>query len=88
MNTNQHVKNILKEHGSSLTQFAADKGYNYRTACTVAQRWWHREDKKPHGGIARQIMIDLKDYVQQMTQLNGQVASQMTELKKDDATHN
>lgn len=63
MKTNQDLKQLLKENGSSLRQFSIAKGYNYRTVLIVAQRWWYRADKQPHGGIARKIMLELTEYV-------------------------
>jgi hypothetical protein len=44
----------------SLHAFSIRNEYNYRTVCTVAQRWWHRRDRQPHGGLARDIMSKMQ----------------------------
>ncbi|MDS4020444.1 MAG: hypothetical protein RKR03_08030 [Candidatus Competibacter sp.] len=54
------IKAKLKEGGKSLRGWAIARGYSPATAQTVVRRWGNRTDKKPHGGISRQIMADLR----------------------------
>ena len=54
------IKAKLKERGKSLRGWAIERGYHPRTVSTVTQRWEQRTDRNPHGGIARQIMADLR----------------------------
>lgn len=54
------LSTILRNRGVSLYSFAKRHGYVYRTVCITVQRWGHRTDRTPHGGLARQIMADLK----------------------------
>lgn len=53
------IKARLKERGKSLRGWALERGYQPRTVQLVVQRWGQRSDRKPHGGIGRQIMADL-----------------------------
>lgn len=65
MTTTQELQQKLKDNGGSLYDFAVSHEYNYRTVCTVAQRWWHRRNEtKPHGGLSRVIMKDLIAYAE------------------------
>lgn len=50
----------LKEKGSNLTRWAKVRGYVPRTVQGVVRRWGHRTDRQPLGGLARQIMADLR----------------------------
>ena len=54
--TSDQLQKRLAAQGDSLYSFATRHAFNYRTVCVVAQRWWHRSDRKPHGGIARDII--------------------------------
>jgi len=63
MNTVKGLRAALRKKGTSINDFSQRNGYNYRTVCVVAQRWWHRDDREPHGGIARSILKDLKHEV-------------------------
>jgi hypothetical protein len=56
----QDLKALVKERGFSLPDFARRKGYGYVTVFTTLKRWGHRNDRQPHGGLARQIMADLR----------------------------
>lgn len=56
----QDLKALIKELGFSLPNFARRRGYGYVTVFTTLKRWGHRTDRQPHGGIARQIMADLR----------------------------
>jgi hypothetical protein len=61
MSTPQAVKPALDTRADfTLYDFAKRRGYVYRTVCITVQRWGHRTDRTPHGGLARQIMADLK----------------------------
>lgn len=64
MNTTQDLRQALRDNGTSFADFAERNGYKYRTVCIVAQRWWHRKDREPHGGLARLILDDLKKETQ------------------------
>ena len=50
----------LRKRGKNLRSWALEKGYHPRTVSIVVQRWGQRTDRKPHGGIGRQIMADLR----------------------------
>lgn len=54
------LKQLLQEKEDSLSAFAKRNGYKYTTVCSVAQRWWSRHDRKPHGGISRKILKKLR----------------------------
>jgi gp16 family phage-associated protein len=54
------IRTKLKERGKTLRAWALERGYVPRTAYDVVQRWGHRTDRKPLGGISRQIMADLR----------------------------
>jgi hypothetical protein len=57
----QAVKPALDARADySLYDFAKRHGYVYRTVCITVQRWGRRTDRQPHGGLARQIMAELK----------------------------
>lgn len=55
-----NIKAKLKENGTSLRRWALENGYAPRTVHAVVRRWEHRADRQPHGGIARQIMVNLR----------------------------
>jgi hypothetical protein len=50
----------VKARGFSLPNFARQRGYVYNTVIWTLARWGHRVDRTPHGGLARQIMADLR----------------------------
>lgn len=50
----------LKQRGKSLRGWALERGYRPGTAYMVVYRWEQRVDRAPHGGLARQIMADLR----------------------------
>ena len=54
------IKVKLKESGKSLRGWAIARGYPPPTVYSVVRRWGQRTDRKPHGGIGRQIMADLR----------------------------
>jgi len=56
----QDLRSLVKERKLSLPDFARRKGHNYVTVFVTLQRWGHRNDRQPHGGIARRIMADLR----------------------------
>lgn len=47
-------------HGISLRKWAKANSYPERTVQITVQRWAHRTDRVPHGGLARQIMAKLR----------------------------
>lgn len=58
------LKQILEEKKDNLHAFSKRHRYEYMTVRLVVERWWHRVDKKPHGGISRQILKKLrKEYL-------------------------
>lgn len=56
----QDLHSLVRSRGFSLPDFARRRGYLYHTVFVTVQRWGHRTDRQPHGGIARQIMADLR----------------------------
>lgn len=54
------LKEILQEKEDSLYAFAKRNNYKYTTVLSVAQRWWSRHDRKPHGGISREILKKMR----------------------------
>lgn len=44
----------------SLAEWARQHGYAPVTARAVVYAWGERTDRGPHGGIARQVMADLR----------------------------
>jgi len=64
METTKDLQQKLKERNSSLSDFSKRYGYKYRTVCIVAQRWWHRKDRNPHGGITKMILNDLRKEIE------------------------
>lgn len=55
-----NVKAKLRKCGKSLHAWALAHGYPPSTVYNVVQRWEHRTDRQPHGGISRQIMAELR----------------------------
>lgn len=53
------IKVKLRERGTSLRGWALARGYQVRTVQNAVQRWEHRQDRAPHGGLSRRIMADL-----------------------------
>jgi len=60
MKSDKDLQKELRSRGSSIPDFARRHGYHCRTVYIVVQRWWHRDDRTPHGGIAREILAALK----------------------------
>lgn len=54
------VLDALRERGSSGRLWAAARGYHWRTVYRVLEVWVGRTDRTPLGGIARQIVADLR----------------------------
>ena len=50
----------LRARGSNGRRWAADHGYHWRTVYSVLHVWVGRTDRRPHGGLARQILADLR----------------------------
>lgn len=58
-----HQKAVLAElrrRGTSVTRWAEAHGYRWRTVYSVIEVWVGRTDREPHGGIARQVLTDLR----------------------------
>ena len=55
-----NIKARLRKCGKSLHAWALEQGYLPSTVYSVVRRWEHRTDRKPHGGIGRHIMADLR----------------------------
>lgn len=71
--TQDQIKESLERSGTNLCAWSTERKYNYPTVFTTVKRWAGRADKTPHGGIARQIMSDLADYVRSNGDSHGQV---------------
>lgn len=54
------IRAKLKAKGSNLKRWAEARGYTPRTVQGVVRRWAHRTDRAPLGGLARQIMAELR----------------------------
>ena len=61
--TQEQIASSLKTKGTNLCAWSKANDYNYPTVHTVVKRWAGRNDRTPHGGIARKIMSDLDKYV-------------------------
>lgn len=55
------IRAALRLKGQTLRSWAIAHNFHYRTVHTTVNRWACRDDRKPHGGIARQIMSALLD---------------------------
>jgi len=56
----KRIKAELRERGTSLFAWATDHGYPLSTVYTTVDRWAGRTDRTPHGGLARQIIEQLR----------------------------
>jgi len=55
-----NIKAKLRKCGKSIHAWALESGYPPSTVYSVVRRWGQRTDRKPHGGVARQVMADLR----------------------------
>ena len=60
--TSADLQKRLEAANDSLYSFANRNDFNYRTVCTVAQRWWHRRDRTPHGGLAQGLRTKIAEH--------------------------
>ena len=58
--SSQRIYAALRARGTSVPAWARAHGYQPRTVYQVIERWAHRTDRPPHGGMARQIIADLR----------------------------
>jgi len=49
---------------SSLASWSRERGYELTTVRNTIVRWGQRTDRRPHGGIARVLMSDLRQTIQ------------------------
>ncbi|TAN71578.1 MAG: hypothetical protein EPN17_00810 [Methylobacter sp.] len=61
--TQEQIAHALETRGTNLCAWAKEREYKYTTVYNTVQRWAGRNDRTPHGGIARQIMSDLASYI-------------------------
>ncbi len=56
------VSRLLRRAGGwrGISDWARDRGFRPDTALLVIRRWYGRTDRRPHGGISRQIMAQLE----------------------------
>lgn len=62
--TQQKISEALAQNGTNLCAWAKANDYNYKTVWNAVKKWAGRNDRTPHGGIARLIMKDLAAYVE------------------------
>lgn len=68
--TQQKILDALARNDTNLCAWAKANEYNYQTAWNTVMRWAGRDDRTPHGGIARLIMKDLAKYVDESEENN------------------
>ena len=61
--TQEQISHALETRGTNLCAWAKERKYKYTTVYNTVCRWAGRNDRTPHGGIARMIMSDLSAYV-------------------------
>ena len=61
--TQAQISSALTRKGTNLCAWATGRDYKYNTVYNTVKRWSGRNDRTPHGGIARQIMKEIADYV-------------------------
>lgn len=57
------IVDALQMQGTNLCAWAKDNNYKYTTVFNTVSRWAGRDDRTPHGGIARLIISDLEAFV-------------------------
>jgi len=79
--TQQNISDALARNDTNLCAWAKANDYNYQTVWNTVMRWAGRDDRTPHGGIARLIMKDLEKYVDESNENHAtQIATKTTEL--------
>lgn len=61
--TQEQIAKSLERTGTNLCAWSKARDYKYTTVFNTVLRWAGRDDRTPHGGLARQIMSDLATYV-------------------------
>lgn len=46
---------------ASMAQWAKGRGFGPSAVAMTLRRWGHRPERRPHGGISRQIMAALRE---------------------------
>ena len=62
--TQQNILDALQRNETNLCEWSKAHEYKYVTVFHTVLRWAGRDDRTPHGGLARQIMSDLAVYVE------------------------
>lgn len=81
--TQVHIEAALQLNNTNLCAWAKAHDYKYTTVFNTVQRWAGRNDRTPHGGIARLIMRDLAEYVEdtKCRHLSNEVATEVATKK-------
>lgn len=66
--TQEQIAKTLQDRETNLCAWAKAHDYKYTTVFNTVQRWAGRNDRTPHGGIARLIMKDLAAYIDSNTE--------------------
>lgn len=61
--TQEQISEALRTQKTNLCAWAKAHNYKYTTVFNTVLRWAGRDDRTPHGGLARLIMSDLAAYV-------------------------
>jgi hypothetical protein len=61
--TQEQIAKALEKKDTNLCAWSVARGYKYTTVFNTVKRWAGRNDRAPHGGIARLIMRDLSAFV-------------------------
>lgn len=79
--TRYQIDQMLVKHETNLCAWSKAHGYIYMTVFNTVNRWAGRDDRTPHGGLARLIMRDLAADVEaaEVHNLDAQVVNQSCE---------
>ncbi len=88
--TKHQISEMLVKHETNLCAWAKAHGYIYMTVFNTVNRWAGRDDRTPHGGLARLIMRDLAADVEAAECRNSDavVATEVATHESSVATHN
>jgi hypothetical protein len=64
MPTQHQISEMLVNQKTNLCAWSKEHDYKYKTVFMTVSRWAGRDDRTPHGGIARMIMCDLAEDVE------------------------
>jgi hypothetical protein len=84
--TQEQILDALQKCETNLCAWAKAHNYKYTTVFNTVLRWAGRDDRSPHGGIARHIMSDLSKYVDQVATFEEQGSNQKVATDKTVAT--